>query len=141
MTARRKALLNDDPAYRAATASAARSVRDPRIRAIFAMAPALGFVMTPASLRSVSIPAHIFAVRHDQVVPPNSGAEIYAKYTKAKLTMLQGDEGHFVFLDLCTEAGKIAQPGPCQDKPGVNRARVHQQTAAQAADFFATALK
>ena len=55
LRAKSKTLANSDEAYRAALANDGRSYRDERVRAVFAMAPALGPAFLPeASNRSTS---------------------------------------------------------------------------------------
>jgi hypothetical protein len=44
--------------------------------------------------------------------------------------------GHYVFTDVCTEAGRSAIPAVCVDEAGVDRAAVHRETAAKAIAFF-----
>jgi predicted dienelactone hydrolase len=43
---------------------------------------------------------------------------------------------HFVFLAPCPESLAEAFPTACEDPPGVERAAVHRQIAAELVDFF-----
>lgn len=113
------------------------SFRDPRIKAVFAIAPALGFTLTPESLRAIRLPVMVVVGSADSIAPPASGADILrANVRGAKETVLPGVE-HDTFLDLCTAAGRAAFPQYCRDPAGVDRAAVHAQTAELAVQFFA----
>ena len=113
---------------------------DPRVKAVFAMAPALGVGDTDASLKSIRIPVYIVAGRADNVTPPATNAERIANLiSTSTLTLLPGMVGHATFGSLCTPAG-IKSPDwgswVCHDEEGVNRARVHEQTEELALPFF-----
>ncbi len=113
------------------------SYRDPRIKAVFAIAPALGFTFTPESLRAIRLPVAVVAAGADTIAPPASSADILrANVRGAKETTLPGVE-HDTFLDTCTGAGKAQFPQYCTDPAGVDRAAVHAQTAELSVQFFA----
>src|SRR5262245_1929155 len=73
------ARLSSDPNFRQRYSAASNSYRDARVRAVFAMAPALGPVFTPESLAKVSIPLAIVSGSADEITPTTSGAEALAK--------------------------------------------------------------
>jgi predicted dienelactone hydrolase len=121
---------------------ASDSYRDSRIRAAFAIAPALGPAFRPASLAKISVPVEIVAGEGDTNVPIASSAKYFAaNMPGAKLVILPGNIAHYVFLDTCTDRGRQARPDLCVDGPGVDRDAVHAKVAGLAADFFAAALK
>ena len=64
-----QALALSDSVYREALAQAGNSYRDPRVKAVFAMAPAAVPGFPAASLRAIAIPVEIVAERPDPVVP------------------------------------------------------------------------
>jgi predicted dienelactone hydrolase len=135
------ALAKTDPAIQAAFAENSRSHRDPRIRAIFAMAPALGPAFDPASLAKISIPTQIVAGAVDTTVPPDSSAKFFASHIPgAQLTIYQA-VGHYTFLATCAELGDRTQPRLCIDQAGILRDEIHAQTATMAAKFFDANLK
>jgi predicted dienelactone hydrolase len=139
---KRAALAKTDAAYAAALAEGAKSYRDPRIRAAFAMAPALGFVLTPESLAAIAIPVAIAAGEGDAIVPIDASAKyLAAKIPRTELTIFPGTVGHYVFLDVCTSAGRDTLPSLCIDAPGVDRDAVHRTTADLATQFFDAHLK
>ena len=112
------------------------SHRDPRVRAVFPLAPALGPALRPRSLEEISIPVEIVAGAADEIVPIGSSARYFAAHIpRAKLTLLSG-VGHYVFLGACTSQGRAAVP-LCRDGPGIDREAVHETAAQMALRFFA----
>jgi len=139
---RTEALQRADPAYAAALRGSATSVREPRVRAVFAIAPGLAQVMTSESLAAITLPVAIVAGAGDTVVPPEFNANFYAaKIPHAVLTIFPGSIGHFTFVDVCTAAGRDALPQFCVDAPGVDRSATHASTIAYAMEFFSANLK
>lgn len=135
------ALAKTDPAMQAALSESSKSHRDPRIRAIFAMAPAIGPAFDPDSLAKISIPAQIVAGSADEVVPLESSAKFFAAHIPgAQLTVIQ-EVGHYTFLATCAELGRRTQPKLCLDRAGILRDEIHTQTANLAYHFFETNLK
>lgn len=111
------------------------------MRAVFAIAPALGQALTADSLRAIPIPVHILTGDADTIAPPGPNAERLAQVTPgAALTRLPL-VGHYAFLAECTDAGRRAQAQLCGDAPGVDRAAVHQRAIELAARFFERTLK
>ena len=58
------------------------SYRDPRIRAVFAIAPAVARAFTPASLQKIAIPVEIVAGAADLIAPPADNAQFFAANIK-----------------------------------------------------------
>ena len=113
------------------------SFRDPRIRAVFAIAPASARAFSPESLQKISIPVEIVAGASDPIAPPADNAEFFARnITAAKLIILPGGVAHYTFLDVGTEAGKKQLPQLFVDNDGVDRESVHVTVGQMAADFF-----
>lgn len=120
---------------------ASDSFRDQRVRAVFAMAPALGPAFDPESLSRISIPVAIVAGNADTNVPVASSAEFFAQHIPhATLKLLPGVD-HYTFLAVCTDRGRQAQPQLCSVDTAIDRDAVHNDTVGQAADFFAAHLK
>lgn len=117
------------------------SYRDPRVRAVFAIAPALGFVLTPESLRAIRLPVAVVVGSADTIAPPAENADLVRKGVRgARETVLPG-VGHYTFLDVCTAAGKQQLAMYCVDGPGVDRDAVHMQVDGMAVQFFDRALR
>ena len=127
-----------DPALRAALARMGDDYRDARVRAVFAIAPVIGPVATPASLAAVRLPVALVAGGADDQATPARQVQPYAGgIAGASLSVLPGAT-HYVFLAPCTALGRwLAPQAICRDPAGVDRAALHAQVAAQALDFFA----
>jgi predicted dienelactone hydrolase len=130
-------VIQQQPDVQQSTQHAGDSYRDSRIRAVFAIAPAVARAFTPESLHSILIPVEIVAGAADKIAPPTENAQFFAANIKdAKLTILPGGVAHYTFLDVGTDAGKKQLPELLVDNPGVDREAIHKQVAAMAADFF-----
>ncbi len=130
------ALAKSDPAIQSAFAENSKSHRDPRIRAIFAMAPALGPAFAPDALAKISIPTQIVGGSADTTVPVDSSAKFFAAHIPgAQLTIYQA-VGHYTFLATCGELGNRTNPRICIDQAGILRDEIHAQTATMAYHFF-----
>jgi predicted dienelactone hydrolase len=142
LRAKAKELAGSDEAFRTALANDGRSYRDKRVRAVFAMAPALGPAFLPESLERIDIPVAIVAGGADAIVPVGSSARSNAAHIpNAELTIFPGDVGHYVFLADCIEAGRATLPAPCIDALGVDRDAIHAKTADLAEAFFSRHLR
>ncbi|MFM0645194.1 alpha/beta hydrolase [Paraburkholderia bryophila] len=133
----------DDAASAETKASRARSgasYRDPRVKAVFAIAPALGEALTAESLAAITIPVSLVAGAGDVTAPVDTNIRrIAASMPKASVTFVP-DAWHYTFLDTCLPAVATRLARICRDNPGVDRDAVHAKTAAQAVDFFAATL-
>jgi predicted dienelactone hydrolase len=136
-----KRLSTTDAEFQQALAHASDSFRDPRVRAAFAMAPALGPAFSEESLVKISIPVEIVAGSADENVPVASSARYFVDHIPgAKLTLFP-EVGHYVFLPTCTEEGRKSLALLCTDTAGVDRAAIHAKTTKMALRFFEANLK
>ncbi|HEY6290928.1 MAG TPA: hypothetical protein VI455_05105 [Terriglobia bacterium] len=141
LTAQFDRISTSDPEFSVALQHASDSYRDPRVRAVFAMALALRPTFTAASLEKITIPAEIVAGASDENAPIGSSAKYFAAHIPgAKLTILPGAVGHYVFLNACTDEARRTLPILCTDAPGVDREAIHAQAAGMALSFFANNL-
>jgi predicted dienelactone hydrolase len=137
LLAKADALATTDPAYAKALREDGASYRDSRIRAVFTMAPALGPAFAPASLKTIAIPVAIIAGAQDSIVPVDANAKYdAAQIPHAALTIFPGEVDHYVFVDECTAEGRSSLPLLCVDRPGVDRAAIHDEAIDLAAKFF-----
>jgi predicted dienelactone hydrolase len=142
LNAKLEALAKLDPAFQQSLRDAGNSYRDPRIRAVFAMAPALGPAVTPESLGGIAVPVEIVAGADDAIVPVASSAQYYAaNIPGAKLTLFPYGVGHYTFLASCTDQGRTTIPALCRDATGVDRDEIHRLTIELALAFFAKTLR
>jgi len=106
------------------------------VRAVFALAPAIGPAFQPESLRKISIPVEIVAGTENKNVPISSSAQFFAReIPHTKLVLLPG-VGHYTFLASCRELGKRNRPELCVDSPGIDRDAIHAKTTRMAVEFF-----
>jgi len=71
--------------------------KDNRIKAVFALAPAIGQGFTKQSLERITTPVQIVVGDADVVTPMAVNAQYYAQYIpSAKIIILHGERGHYV---------------------------------------------
>jgi predicted dienelactone hydrolase len=124
-------------------AAPALNVRDPRIKAAFAMAPGIvkAFGMDEEGLRRMPIPAYLTVGAADTQTPAGPNAAFAATYIpRAELAIIPGAVDHEIFVNECDDEGRNEFPEACIDAPGVDRAAVHAAVGAAAARFFRNAL-
>jgi predicted dienelactone hydrolase len=135
-----RAMMKNDPAFHATETTGLHSEPDPRIRAVYAIAPAIGSAVTPESLHHIAIRVRIAYGSDDIDVPPAYNAEFYARSIPGATTLTVPGAAHYTFLDTCTPQDSEQLPNLCTDVAGVSRATVHDQVAADAVSFFQRAL-
>lgn len=131
----RSAVLRDSLARQS------RSYRDPRVKAVLALAPApTARAFTPESLAAIDVPVRILCGRGDREAPPAAGALWLRERNPAFALDLLGEAvGHYAFLPEGTELGRAAAPTLCVDPAGVDRAEIHRIAACAAAETFRAA--
>ena len=118
------------------------SYRDARVRAVFAIAPAVGQAFDPEGFREVTIPVAMVVGAADPIAPVATNAgRFLALMPNAHLIVLPGGVAHYTFLDTCTDAGKAKLGVYCGDAAGVDREKVHAAVSAMAVKFFDKSLK
>ncbi|MCE9672019.1 alpha/beta hydrolase [Myxococcus stipitatus] len=113
-----------------------RATAEPRVRAIFSMAP-VGVPFDAAGLRDVKVPVRLYSAEQDAVLPPTSNAESVRDSlpTPPEYTVIPR-AGHYVFLAPCRPKMASLAPELCVDPVGVDRVKLHQQLADDAERFF-----
>lgn len=125
------------PANSVETARSGQSFKDGRVRAVLALAPALGEAFHAGSFEDVTAALALAGGDQDKIVPPASNIRRYASLLpKAHLTMIDG-AGHYSLLDECVPG---AVPLLCDELPGVSRAAIHARVIELARGFFAETL-
>jgi predicted dienelactone hydrolase len=128
------------PDMLASMARSGASYRDTRIKAVFAIAPALGEAFNQASFAGVEIPISLLAGTNDVTVPVKTNIQRVAGFMpNAKVTLLPGAT-HYTFMDTCVPAVVERLARICQDPPGVDRDAIHTQASQTALDFFSRTL-
>jgi predicted dienelactone hydrolase len=137
---RARALAASDPAFKAAVEANAASHRDPRVKAVFSIAPALGPAFIADSLASIEVPVALVAGFGDPILPVSDNVIPDAlAIPNAELTILPKPVGHYTFLTDCTPLGAQRFAPICLDA-GPARVAVHRATAALAIGFFGRTL-
>lgn len=102
---------------------------DKRIKAVVAMAPAVGQGFDANSLQAIRIPVAIVAAPADSIAPVATNAAWYHQGIRnsAYLTLPQ-ETGHYIFLNTCSDFGKtVLPPFLCQDAATIDRTQLHQE--------------
>ncbi|TXH31919.1 MAG: dienelactone hydrolase [Rhodospirillaceae bacterium] len=132
-------LLESSAIFRASWARMSDSYLDPRIKTILACAPGRsvrGF--DDAGLTAIDRKVLIIVGDADEVAPAEQCAHwLEARLPQARLEILQGGVGHYVFLPEATETGRRTAPDICIDAPGIDRRVTHDRVATAALCLFA----
>lgn len=132
-----QAFEQSDPVVKQALLHSGDSYRDPRIRAVFAMAPVFASGFASKDLADIHIPVEIVVGAGDTTSPPATNAERYASLIHgARLQVIPGPVGHYDFAPVCTEEGKKMIERICDDAHGVDRRAVQREVSAAAVEFF-----
>lgn len=110
---------------------------DPRIRAIVAAAPALGFSFSADGLKNVTQPVQLWRAADDHTLP----APFYADAVAAALPHVPefhvvAHADHMDFLAPCSAALAQVAPAICTSEPGFDRVAFHQNFNAHIVAFF-----
>ena len=122
------------------------SYRDPRIKAVAAMAPALGPGVTLESLSSIEKPVLIIAATNDKLLRYELNAAHYAENIPNSEILPLSQGGHFVFMPQCSFMGQVFtyfhRFDICgrRDKVMEQRPQLHAQIAQAIAAFFEQSL-
>lgn len=120
-------------------AAPALDVADPRIKAVFSMAPGIieAFGMDEAGLHDLKLPTYLIVGARDTQTPPDENAEFAAaNIPGSELNVIPGDVDHEIFVNECNQIGRDELPEGCIDAPGVDRAAIHGEIADAAIRFF-----
>ena len=124
-------------------AQSPKPLKDPRIKAFFAICPAIGQGFVKESqFNEVNNPLYIVGAESDSIAPYRTNAAQYHRLMpKSQYLLVKGKVGHYVFLNEAAEPVKNNAPIYFTDDPSVDRHAIHQQIAGLAAKFFAQNLK
>ena len=127
------------PAASPGTASVLPSLRDPRVRAIVALAPA-GVLFTASSLAEIRVPTLLYEAELDRFLVPRFHAEWIAQNMPGAELRRIPNAWHFAFMDtpgtaIPTDDGNIAD-----DPPGFDRKAFLARLGREIPAFFDKAL-
>lgn len=111
------------------------SVRDPRVRAVVALAPA-GAPFTAASLAQISVPTRIYEAEQDRFLVPRFHAEWVAQNMPAAELRRIPDAWHFAFMDTPASAIPTDDGDVRADPPGFDRKAMLARLGDEIPAFF-----
>jgi predicted dienelactone hydrolase len=117
------------------------SYRDPRVKAVFAMAPAQGLTLTTSSLSSIDIPVELVVGDHDTMTPVARNAGYVHDHVPGSKLMVLRNVGHYTFIGTCIPEGAKTLGPVCADSPGIQRDAIHARVAEEAVHFFTASLQ
>lgn len=124
----------------AADPDASSLLKDPRIKAVFSMAPGWGAATKPDSLAAIDIPVKIIAAEDDELLLPERHAVYFDELIPGSELVMLPKGGHFIFLS-CSPMTRVAdwfidQFNLCGIGIDVDRDAVQKEIAASAVQFF-----
>jgi predicted dienelactone hydrolase len=118
-------------------------LKDKRIKAFFAISPALGAGFTDKKqVISINQPVYIIGAQSDSITPVQTNARHFHKLISgSQYYEFTGKTGHYVMLNEANDELKKSAPLIFSDDPSVNRHQVHDQVSKLAVEFFKRYLK
>lgn len=113
-----------------------QSTCDSRIRAVYAIAPALVSIMSKDELACVKVPTRVVLAKNDkQVLHFITKEKLESSVPQVDILTIP-DTGHYTFLAKGTLKGKILARRLCMDSLRVRRSRMHSHIVNDACLFF-----
>jgi predicted dienelactone hydrolase len=112
-------------------------VHDPRIKAVVAAAPALGFTFGEDGLRGITAPVQLWKAADDQILPGDAYAEaVHRNLKRPHDYRVVAGAGHFDFLAPCATTPSADLAYLCASAPGFDRQAFHRDFNAAVVRFF-----
>ncbi|PSR53872.1 hypothetical protein AHMF7605_10265 [Adhaeribacter arboris] len=113
-------------------------LKDTRIKAFFAISPALGAGFTgKQQVKMVKQPLYLVGVQSDSIAPVKTNVRHYHQLLAGSgYYEFPGKTSHYVMLNEAIEEVKKSDPTYFSDDASVNRNQVHAKTTNIAASFF-----
>jgi len=114
------------------------SYKDPRIKAVFSMAPGLGVRrgFSAEGIKKGDIPTLILVGDQDVVTPAEINASFFAKNMKIAEIVIFENVRHFTFLNCPSELGKTNVPYFFNDSSLINRKDIHERASKEIINFL-----
>lgn len=113
------------------------SQKDQRIKMLVLLDPALGSAVQKESLRKLKIPTFVVGAQNNDFLPwAQHGLRYATEIPGAKINLLKGQEGHFIFLNTCSHDIKVMGVPLCFDRQGTNRNATHEVLANSINEFI-----
>lgn len=133
-------LASSDATFKQALARDEHPVSDPRIRAVYAIAPAFVSLMTKDEFASLDVPTRVVLAQDDQQILASETLSALRMGVPNAAAITIPDAGHYAFLATCTFRGKIFLGALCRDSRKIDRDQLHARIGADAATFFGVSL-
>jgi predicted dienelactone hydrolase len=118
--------------------SSTSNTPDDRIRAVAAMAPALGCLFDRKALDGIHVPVRLYQADNDEILQPGYNSSYLAPlFEQAPEVFRIANAGHFVFLNTCPFIMSLIARQICRDPWGVDRDDIHRRIIEDSAKFFA----
>ena len=114
------------------------ALQDTRIKAFFAISPALGpGFTTKQQFKNINSPVYITGSQSDSIAPAKTNARLYHQLIdNSAYYEFPGKTGHYVMLGEAIDEVKKEAPTYFSDDPSINRHLVHLKVDSLAVDFF-----
>lgn len=135
-----RTLASSDAAFVAALLRDELQFSDPRIRAVYAIAPAFVSLMEKKDFPSPGIPIRVVLAEGDRQILLSQTLRSVEKHAALATVMTIPDAGHYAFLAPCTLRGRLLVRSLCKDPSSIDRAGLHNRVGSDAAAFFDASL-
>ncbi len=113
------------------------SQQDHRVKMMVMLDPALGSAVQAESLRGLKIPTLVVGAQNSDFLPwTQHGLRYATEIPGAKIYLLTGQEGHFIFLNTCGRQIRVMGVPLCEDRQGADREATHEALADAMIEFI-----
>lgn len=121
----------------AAPAHASRDAVPEGLRALILLDPAVGPGFPESGLQGLRVPTLVVGARHNDFLPyPAHAGRISGLIPQARSVALDGQEGHFIFLNECALPWRVHGVELCVDRAGASRSNTHAQIRSLVTEFL-----
>lgn len=131
-----RSLAEKSIAFKAGLVRGQQPTNDLRIRAVYAIAPALVTLLEKQNYSAIQVPVKIVLAEQDEQINLSKTAEVISRdLPNAEISRIP-DAGHYAFLAPCTLRGKLFVRALCRDSNRIDRSELHDRIGLNAASFF-----